>query len=155
MAAPVVEPDSAIIIHTTLGAQVDLDPVLLSDEAGMLVSTVDYAPVREEMKKKDHVGRRVISLYSTPEFTMKFDAEIFQRSACTAFEHPAHALELSDVENYASGFRFGFPDPPAQAYFILKEPGVQGRQGDLYKCAPTYDMIFMPAETVVVAFYTV
>lgn len=142
MPATAITAAAALLIHSQI--TVDSTIGIQHGEAGLIINSLDIMPTRDVTNKTDHKKRKVMSIHANPELKIKIDGEVTVLAGIMSAPHPASCLLLSDVANWYDGINHGFPTD--EGYFHIEEPGLKGKQGDLWGTAPTLVLDWLPTD---------
>lgn len=143
---PVLDPDQALLIHAAL--PIDANPILAHPETGLYLDNIDFAPSRQESEKLDHSGRIAAILYAQAKYELTMEGDVVAKADVAGLRHPGTALALASVANYGPDVAMGFPTTNTAAYWIVKQPGLQGRQGDFYRLNTVFRLFFLSEQGV-------
>jgi hypothetical protein len=120
---------AAAVVATNGALAVDTDIGIRNGITGLLVNGVTFEGTREKNEKKNHRGVHVMSIYSNPQFAVKFDCEITVESATLVNRHPGEGLDRAAIAEFRTGTAGKWPID--RGFFVLEEPAQAARPMDL------------------------
>lgn len=130
----------AMLIHSQV--TVDSDPGIQVGETGLLINSLDVTPSREAKVKMDHLARKVMTLFTTPVWSLSLAYETTVNAALIPGSSPGTALTLGEVASLNPATAHGFPTD--QGFLSVDSNTRNGKQGDLWSGTAGMSLCWLP-----------